>query len=363
MYTKSQDTEIIIVSQEEYAGVDVQDDYDIPEPMGYLVVAGPTTSSSSTPASTTTTTGEATGTQQGLAVLLDAAKEQLLLDALEFSPVYECLSDQLVFDHFSGECADQCPGHADLHIGQCVLPKQEGGSPGAVLTAAWQLEVHCEDLCGESMEKETLHNVRLGVAGHLDIPFQEVEEAALIWTVGSSDRRLNGGTQVVLVVKVMTERYDQDVGMTSLRCFLDNLGHVSQLLGLEVVESTLLPDSEIADVSDVATWTITSDSDPYAPAYDALYKVDDPDGEDADLQKRLTDPVAIGLVAGALVCGVALGLMVWKLCQWRRKSHREPTPPVVVVAGMPIEDEGNNVNEKTAGMDNGVKSQPKLAWS
>merc|ERR1740121_3045951 len=113
------------------------------------------------------------------------------------------------------------------------------------------------------MEEETLHNVRLSVAGHLDIPFQEVEFAALIWTMGSSDRRLNGGTQAFLFVKVMTERYDQDVGTTSLGGFLDNLGHASQLLGMEVAEATLLPDSEIGDVPDAATWTITSDSDPF----------------------------------------------------------------------------------------------------
>jgi len=64
-------------------------------------------------------------------------------------------------------------------------------------------------------------------------------------------------------------------------------------------------------------------------------------------------------VAGALVCGVALGLAAWKLRQRRRKSHRELTPPVVV-AGVPVED---SVSEKTCGLDNNEASEPKLAWS
>jgi hypothetical protein len=301
-------------------------------------------------------------------VVLDAAAEELLLDALEFSPVYECLSEQNVFDHFAGDCADECPGHADLHAGQCVLPKQEGEA--VLLTASWQLEVHCEDLCGKSMEKETLHNIRLSVAGHLDIPFQEVAEASLIWPTANG-RRLTGGMQVVLSVKVSTERYDLDVGVTSLGAFVDSLGHASQLLGMEVTGATLLADDPEGGAGSNAdgSWTITSDSDPFELAYDALQPRGDSDADARATEETLANPIVIAAVVGALVCGGLFGLLSWKLRQWRLgkvpknepEADLEHRPPVV--AGMPVEDHVYSVDAKTADLDFSAKSDPKLAWS
>jgi hypothetical protein len=250
-------------------------------------------------------------------MLVSAEMEALSLDALEFSPVYDCLVDGTVFDHFSGSCADTCPDDAELQYGQCVLPEIES-SAHVTLTASWHMEVHCEDLCGAGMENETLHNVRLGVAGHLDVPFQEVARAALTW-LDAEGRRLSPGARgAVLSVQVETRRHDEINGLGSLRTFVASPSDIGRILGMKVEKAHVLPEG--ATINDGPTWTITDDSDPYAVAYNVLLGEQVDSGNEASTAGSLlaTEAVA-GLVASIVACGFACGGLLWVL---RRRSRR-----------------------------------------
>eukprot|EP00419_Tripos_fusus_P071542 CAMPEP_0172876880 /NCGR_PEP_ID=MMETSP1075-20121228/105492_1 /TAXON_ID=2916 /ORGANISM="Ceratium fusus, Strain PA161109" /LENGTH=62 /DNA_ID=CAMNT_0013728315 /DNA_START=1 /DNA_END=186 /DNA_ORIENTATION=+ len=55
-------------------------------------------------------------------VLIDAAKDALSLNALEFSPVYECFLENQFFDHFSSDCTERCPRNSEVAHGQCARP-------------------------------------------------------------------------------------------------------------------------------------------------------------------------------------------------------------------------------------------------
>jgi len=320
MVTRSQDSPIIIISQSQYESENGVQNYSIPASLGYLNVpstSSATTSSTSTSSTTTssdhftaTTSSALTATSSGTTsttrivgtsstafmsstldptsvtysatttatisapataslpeMFIRAEMEALTLDALEFSPVYDCLVDGTVFDHFSGSCADACSDGAELQYGQCVLPEVES-SPLVTLAVSWHMEVRCEELCGLGMENETLHNVRLGVASHLDIPFQEVTRTALTWLDAESRRLSAGARNAVLSVQVETRRHDEVSGLGSLRTFVAGSSDIGRLLGMSVDKVYVLP--EDATIIGGPSWTITNDSDPYAWAYSLL---------------------------------------------------------------------------------------------
>lgn len=271
------------------------------------------TSTTDSEVATTTIGAPATGFLPEL--LLGAEMEALTLDALEFSPVYDCLVDGTVFDHFSGSCADTCPDDAELQHGQCVLPETQSG-PHVTLAASWHLEVHCEELCGAGMESETLHNVRLGVAGHLDIPFQEVTRAALTWLDAEARRLSPGAKGAVLSVQVETRRHDEINGLDSLQTFVASPSHIGRILGMKVEKADLLPEG--ATIGGGPTWTITDGSDPYVAAYNAL--LGEQGTEASAAGSLLATEAVVGLVASIVACGFACGGVLWVL---RRRSRSE----------------------------------------
>mmetsp|Transcript_82553 Transcript_82553/g.230843 ORF Transcript_82553/g.230843 Transcript_82553/m.230843 type:complete len:601 (-) Transcript_82553:451-2253(-) len=285
MVSRSQGSPIVILSLSRYDSDHGVQNYSIPESIGYLSIPSTSTATTLTISTTsvssvvdfssdaysltatTTATISRPATGSLPEILMSAEMEALTLDALEFSPVYDCLVDGTVFDHFSGSCADACPGDAELQYGQCVLPEIEASSR-VTLTASWHLEVHCEELCGLGMENETLHNVRLGVASHLDIPFQEVTRTALTWLDAESRRLSAGARNAVLSVQVETRRHDEVSGLGSLRTFVAGSSDIGRLLGMSVDKVYVLP--EDATIIGGPSWTITNDSDPYAWAYSLL---------------------------------------------------------------------------------------------
>jgi len=371
MQTRSQDSPITILSQNYYASDNGVQNYSIPESIGYLNVPSTSTATTSTTSSRTTTTSSTTSitattsiavvsstvdftgttfseaatstinildTGSLHAILISAEMEALTLDALEFSPVYDCLVEGAVFDHFSGSCADSCPDDAELQYGQCVLP--ETGSQ-VTLTASWHMEVHCKELCGVGMENETLHNVRLGVAGHLDVPFQEVARTALTWLDAEGRRLSTGVRSAVLSVQVETRRHDKINGLDSLWAFVASPNDVGRVLGMTVEKVEVL--SEGATISDGPTWTITDDSDPYTVAYNVFL------GEQADGDKqasaagsRLATEAVVGLIVSMVACGFACGGLLWVL---RRRSRLSLTgsnaKDVLEVAGTAVSKDNN----------------------
>jgi hypothetical protein len=249
-------------------------------------------------------------------MLISAELEALTLDALEFSPVYDCLVDGDVFDHFSGSCADTCLADAELQYGQCVLPEIES-SPQVTLTASWYMEVHCEELCGVGMENETLHNVRLGVAGHLDVSFQEVARTALTWLDAEGRRLSTGARSAVLSVQVETRRHDEISGLDSLRAFVASPSDIGRLLGMGVESAHVLPEGAI--ISGGPTWTITNDSDPYAVAYNVLLGEQAGGGKEAGaMGTALPTEAVVGLLVSTVACGFACGGLLWVLLRRSR---------------------------------------------
>lgn len=282
-------------------------------------------------------------------MLLSAEMEALTLDALEFSPVYDCLVDGLVFDHFSGSCADTCPVDAELQYGQCVLLEIDSGPP-ATLTASWHMEVHCEELCGAGMEIETLHNVRLGVAGHLDVPFQEVTRAALTWLDAEARRLSLGARGAVLSVQVETRRHDEVGGLDSLRASMASPSDIGRILGMTVEKADVLPEG--ATISGGPTWTITDDSDPYAVAYNVLLGEQVDNGKKASTAGSLlaTEAVA-GLVASIVACGFACGGLVWVLRRralWALSESDAAASKEKEISSMEVDAQGGDARQDDA---------------
>ncbi|CAK0885773.1 unnamed protein product [Prorocentrum cordatum] len=335
MVSRSQGSPIVILSLSRYDSDHGVQNYSIPESIGYLSIPSTSTATTLTISTTsvssvvdfssdaysltatTTATISRPATGSLPEILMSAEMEALTLDALEFSPVYDCLVDGTVFDHFSGSCADACPGDAELQYGQCVLPEIEASSR-VTLTASWHLEVHCEELCGLGMENETLHHVRLAVAGHLDVPFQEVARAALTW-LHADGRRLSTGARVaVLSVQVETSRHDEVNGLDKLRVFAANPSSIGQLLGMNVNEAHVLPDGAI--ISGGPTWTIRDDSDPFAVAYEVLLGSQVDGGkQESTADSLLPAGVIVGLAASVVAFGFACGWLLWV---FRRRSRR-----------------------------------------
>jgi hypothetical protein len=273
-------------------------------------------------------------------MLVSAEMEALSLDALEFSPVYDCLVDGTVFDHFSGSCADTCPEDAELQYGQCVLPEIES-SAHVTLTASWHMEVHCEELCGAGMENETLHNVRLGVAGHLDVPFQEVARAALTWLDAEGRRLSTGARNAVLSVQVETRRHDESNGLDTLRTWVANPSDIGRVLGMSVEKVNILP--EDATISGGPTWAITNDSDPYAVAYNVLLGERVDSGSQASAGGSLLPTEAVvGLLVSMVTCGFACGGLLWVLRRRSRWALTESNAKdVPEVAGTAVPNDNN----------------------
>ncbi|CAJ1426006.1 unnamed protein product [Effrenium voratum] len=123
-------------------------------------------------------------------------------DALEFSPIYQCFTSQQLFDHFTATCVDQCSDSAEVARGQCV---RRGNKPEVQAVATWDLAVTCNEACWAEWKNKTLHYTRLAVADLLDIPFQEVEKAAIAFGA-SGGRRLSTEREATVQVLIKTKR-------------------------------------------------------------------------------------------------------------------------------------------------------------
>jgi hypothetical protein len=169
-------------------------------------------------------------------------------------------------------------------------------------------------------KKVTLHHLRLAVADHLDIPFQEVVSVSLTLSGAQQDpaqglRRL-AVMAALLNVRVETRRVEQDSVLDDV---IEGTVDASHLLGLKVniVEPI---DSETAEKSGA----ITEHSDPYIPAYDALAKKDNRPAlvtSPANVLPLPTEAI-IALAAAVLVLGSALGCYMY--IKQRAGTQSEP---------------------------------------
>jgi len=249
-------------------------------------------------------------------VHISVARDALDLEALEFSPVYGCLLEQKFFDHFASECAASCPPGSDMAHGQCV--REETEDPQAELSVSWMLSVHCGDPCWHSKQNVTLHNVRLSVAGHLDIPFQEVEVSTGFAL--SSARRLTDAKTAQLTVTILSNRISASEGIELMGSYAQDASAMSTLLALNVGSVRAVAPAAEAALDEETV--MGQGSDPYVPAYAAI--------EDVPGGGVVTSAGVLSFLPTEAVIGIAIGIVVlaglfgaWLLRRRRRQRHAQ----------------------------------------
>jgi len=291
----------------------------VPRPIAVIVAvegAGQQTVLPSTTTMPITTTMELTERN----VHISLARDALDLDALEFSPVYNCLLEQKLFDHFSSACATDCPEDSAMAHGQCV--REATADPPAELSVSWTLGIRCGDPCWHNKKMVTLHNVRLSVAGHLDIPFQEVEVStgfALAATRRLTDTRTAG-----LTVTIASSRLSASEATALMGSYSQDAAAMSALLGLSVHSVASGAPASQTDLED--NTVMGQDSDPYVPAYDAI---DDAPtgggggGTSNSVVSMLPAEAIIGIAIGVVVLAVLFGGMLFLRRRRQRRAEAE----------------------------------------
>ncbi|CAK9066107.1 unnamed protein product [Durusdinium trenchii] len=135
--------------------------------------------------------------------IIDEEMTKMNWDALEFSPIYQCFMEDKLFDHFTAQCTQNCAGDAEVARGQCVRPAKEKLQEAV---ATWKMQVQCNEACWNEWKNKTLHYTRLAVADMLDIPFQEVEKAALTFHSSVAGRRLQTSRSATLQAYIKSKR-------------------------------------------------------------------------------------------------------------------------------------------------------------
>eukprot|EP00930_Biecheleria_cincta_P083734 TRINITY_DN73245_c0_g1_i1.p1 TRINITY_DN73245_c0_g1~~TRINITY_DN73245_c0_g1_i1.p1 ORF type:complete len:574 (+),score=107.84 TRINITY_DN73245_c0_g1_i1:27-1748(+) len=202
--------------------------------------------------------------------IIDDAREDLA--ALEFSPIYQCFEQGQFYDAFIADCADDCTGAAVLSQGQCV--RSENQAEAATLSSIWELHATCNTKCWETWRNVTLHNARLALAGQLDIPFQEVTRAALVFHgENSGGRRLSAEQKGTLQLQVSTKRLPAEEAESLMRTFLTPQSDTSEIFNFvvsQISQPTMATDGEWKEMSNggtVVTDYMGNGNDPYQSAY------------------------------------------------------------------------------------------------
>jgi len=256
---------------------------------------------------------------------ISAARNALDLKALEFSPVYRCLLEQKFFDHFSTDCTQSCPMNSAVSHGQCV--RAETADPRAQVETTWQLGIECGGPCWEDgTMNSTLHGARLSIAGHLDIPFQEVE--VTLGLAASTSRRLAATHTAYMTAKVSSNRISEIQSNTLLGSFAQDAASMSSLLGLRVL--TVASGTPPAQPSSPVN--MGQGSDPYVPAYADVERTAGPRGR----ATPVTSPVGflpteaiIGIAVGVVVLAAVVGVLIWRRQRQRRAAAGAQQPKAV----------------------------------
>mmetsp|Transcript_14034 Transcript_14034/g.24638 ORF Transcript_14034/g.24638 Transcript_14034/m.24638 type:complete len:566 (-) Transcript_14034:202-1899(-) len=241
-------------------------------------------------------------------------------DALEYSPVYQCLTDSLVYNHFTSECSKTCPADSDLKHGQCV--RQDKMQQDVEFNMSWELKVYCDEECWSNKKGRSLHMLRLAVADHLDIPFQEVLKVVLRPVAHEhTHRRLdNHFTGATLFIGVTSGRIDAEKGQELLRTFLNDKTSASQLLGLEV-HNLVIVDKKVTTLVEV-------DDAEASDEYSQFYKDYEPqDARGSGLSTIPGSPedvfpagVVVGVAAAVVVLGILTAVGLWYKKRMQQKN-------------------------------------------
>eukprot|EP00930_Biecheleria_cincta_P021611 TRINITY_DN15973_c0_g1_i1.p1 TRINITY_DN15973_c0_g1~~TRINITY_DN15973_c0_g1_i1.p1 ORF type:complete len:567 (-),score=82.90 TRINITY_DN15973_c0_g1_i1:311-1954(-) len=258
--------------------------------------------------------------------------EELDLDTLEFSPVFQCLSSRLLYDHIEGDCAESCPQGSVLTHGQCVKPATRMQS----FSATWDLQVcGCDERCWSDKRDMTLHNLRLEIADHMDIPLHEVHELDISFLRGS---RPGTASLARMHIRITSPRHTLETGTSMLRSLFYNFERSSEVLKMLVLASR---EVSASDVGFLHKRVHVGSEDAYAPYYQDLDMVKESESMEAtaDMNSVVPDMNSVGSSKpvdvsrspsfgfSCMFCACILALMLplcYRACSRRAKAS-EPT--------------------------------------
>jgi hypothetical protein len=256
-------------------------------------------------------------------------------DALEFSPVYQCLQAGRFYSQINSSCVSRCPGNTDVAHGQCVLPHTSESHSN--FTGLWKLQTDCGPECWKQKSEVSIHFLRLALADHLDIPFQEVGRILLRRSLTpTSDRRLQQSQATVpaayLDISVSSRRHTAESGNRHLEAFLSDSLVASQLLGVAVHSLEHLDESRLSEVeADMSSeQVIGEDGDVFSQYYDEL--VPQTENESGDAAFGGISLLLLILIGAATGVAFSLGILciTFRRCKRRRKPLYEVDEWVVV---------------------------------
>lgn len=278
-------------------------------------------------------------------------------DALEFSPVYQCLEKGWFYNQLSSSCISECPAAADLAHGQCVLPNVSTSS--ASYTGLWRLQTHCGTECWKDKAEVSVHFVRLSMADHLDIPFQEVGDVLLRSARIKESRRLSTtGAQPIkeafLDISITSRRLAE---IPVLSTFLTNAAAASQLLGFAIHSVEFLPDID----AKVAREYMSDEpvpgekDDAYGTFYDDIAPVQ-PGRRQSNRGITIGAVVSDGIpaaliiaIAGAIAGFAVLAALYFRYRGWKRLRDEKYLVTARIVKGKgQAEDEAFDEDPKAA---------------
>mmetsp|Transcript_22408 Transcript_22408/g.40389 ORF Transcript_22408/g.40389 Transcript_22408/m.40389 type:complete len:542 (-) Transcript_22408:210-1835(-) len=260
--------------------------------------------------------------------------EHLDLDALEFSPVYQCLSSGLYYDHIVGDCVQACSEGAVLSHAQCVIPAQASNS----FSTTFQLQVcGCDRACWADKRNMTLHRLRLEIADHMDIPMHEVHELDLSFMSG--DPRY--ASVANMHIRINSPRHTTDMGIAMLRSLFQDMQRSSEVLTMLVLEIRELTGASLGFLQREPVNHPSEDV--FAPFYQDLdiVKASTPEEDNVSMPAPVEDATSVVLsTARDVFClslataGVAfLVLRCFRGAKARELPHRGLQEPLAMEAG------------------------------
>lgn len=249
--------------------------------------------------------------------LVEDTMDRMNLDALEFSPIYQCFENDQLYDHFTADCTTSCGGGAEVAHGQCVRPARFSESS---VVGIWQLMGTCNEACWSQWKNVTLHDARLALADLLDVPFQEITRVSMTFHA-SAGRRLSTDKLATFQIMVTTKRLPKNDINTLMRTFLTDSAVAADVMNFPVSEVTMTNMNDRGEWSNVETGSgdrtdvIDDRTDPYQGAYDEK----EPRNNWQTIGGIPTGDLPVGVIVGVAIAVIFAGFGFGFFILYRRR--------------------------------------------
>lgn len=238
-------------------------------------------------------------------------------DGWEFSPVYQCLNENLLYNYFISNCTEDCPEGVVEVSGQCVRPSVDAGTR---LTATWKLEIMCTGDCVGSKVDATLHLMRFYVAEHLNITYQETVAVSLSGDLTSRRLSTDSGVQTIyLSITIVTDRVLTELAVQLMENYIPDADTASVLLGMEVTSV----EQWDGDVAGDTIAQIDTDSDPYSGEYVNLLPSKSETESTASTESDDSASQTLYLIIACVAGGVVVLVVAVAVVIWVRRSSKQ----------------------------------------